>query len=79
MKRELKIATVGSGISGCTAYLQLQNHLPGNHDITIYEKLTIQTKTPHTQIGKMAQHTRPLWSWAAVLASARTACTFFSA
>lgn len=44
----MKIVIIGAGIAGCTAYLELQKHLPnseknpediqnGNHDITIYE------------------------------------------
>ncbi|EAW24766.1 FAD-dependent oxidoreductase [Aspergillus fischeri NRRL 181] len=33
----MKIAIIGAGISGCTAYLQLKKHLPGSHTITIYE------------------------------------------
>ncbi|KAE8355475.1 putative extracellular salicylate hydroxylase/monooxygenase [Aspergillus coremiiformis] len=37
----MKIIIIGAGISGCTAYLQLQKHLPKlpqtDHEITIYE------------------------------------------
>ena len=33
----MKIVIIGGGISGCTAYLQLKKHLPGDHAITIYE------------------------------------------
>ncbi|GIJ81701.1 hypothetical protein Asppvi_000201 [Aspergillus pseudoviridinutans] len=34
---KMKIAIIGAGISGCTAYLQLKKHLPGSPTITIYE------------------------------------------
>lgn len=39
----MKIVIIGAGIAGCTAYLELQKHLPkpsgseANHEITIYE------------------------------------------
>lgn len=39
----MKIVIIGAGIAGCTAYLELQKHLPKpsdsetNHEITIYE------------------------------------------
>ncbi|KAL3464271.1 hypothetical protein BJX64DRAFT_255348 [Aspergillus heterothallicus] len=33
----MKIVIIGGGISGCAAYLAFRKHLPGLHEITIYE------------------------------------------
>ncbi|RMJ28459.1 Extracellular salicylate hydroxylase monooxygenase [Aspergillus sp. HF37] len=49
----MKIVIVGAGIAGCTAYLQLSKHLPGSHEVTIYEphSTNIDSTWPHRADG----------------------------
>ena len=61
----MKIAIIGGGISGCTAYLLLQKHLPKPpsgevHSITIYEAYDTDKSTDHLKRGSGPTHSSTL-------------------
>lgn len=61
----MKIVIVGAGIAGCTAYLELQTHLPnpsgGNLEITIYEAYnTDLDMSPEERQGMEEAHSSTL-------------------
>ncbi|KAL3954957.1 hypothetical protein ACCO45_010520 [Purpureocillium lilacinum] len=69
----MKIAIIGAGISGCTAYLLLKKHLPKaldaeDHSITIYEAYDTNKDTTYVERGQ-GQLTPPRsssvagWAW----------------
>jgi 2-polyprenyl-6-methoxyphenol hydroxylase-like FAD-dependent oxidoreductase len=61
----MKIAIIGAGISGCTAYLQLKKHLPeapdgARHSITIYEAYDTDKDTDSSKRGQGPTHSSTL-------------------
>ncbi|UNI24242.1 hypothetical protein JDV02_010005 [Purpureocillium takamizusanense] len=61
----MKIAIIGAGISGCTAYLLLKKHLPkpldaDDHSITIYEAYDTNQDTTHVERGQGPTHSSTL-------------------
>ncbi len=61
----MKIAIIGAGISGCTAYLLLKKHLPKpdpaeDHSITIYEAYDTDKDTTHVERGEGPTHSSTL-------------------
>lgn len=49
----MKVVIIGAGIAGCTAYLELQKHLPQPHEITIYEAYSTDLDVSPEQRQKM--------------------------
>ncbi|GJN67424.1 hypothetical protein PLICBS_001449 [Purpureocillium lilacinum] len=61
----MKIAIIGAGISGCTAYLLLKKHLPKaldaeDHSITIYEAYDTNKDTTYVERGQGPTHSSTL-------------------
>ncbi|KAJ5105445.1 hypothetical protein NUU61_002792 [Penicillium alfredii] len=58
----MKIAIIGAGIAGCTAYLELQKHLPeatGDHEIIIYEAYKDIDPSSEQRDGDEEEHSDP--------------------
>lgn len=61
----MRIAIIGAGISGCTAYLLLKKHLPKplsaeDHSITIYEAYDTDKDTAFSERGQGPTHSSTL-------------------
>ena len=63
----MKIVIIGAGIAGCTAYLELQKHLPSsgsdseaNHEITIYEAYSTDVDVTSDQREEGTTHSSTL-------------------
>lgn len=61
----MKIAIIGAGISGCTAYLLLKKHLPKpgpaeDNSITIYEAYDTDKDTTYSERGEGPTHSSTL-------------------
>ena len=59
----MRIVIIGAGIAGCTAYLELRKHLPGNendHEITIYEAYDTHEDTTSEQRVEGRTHSSTL-------------------
>lgn len=61
----MRIAIIGAGISGCTAYLLLKKHLPKplsaeDHSITIYEAYDTDKDTTFSERGQGPTHSSTL-------------------
>lgn len=57
----MKVAIIGAGISGCTAYLQLQKHIPDDHhQITIYEAYSTVENASHKDWQNGTTHSSTL-------------------
>lgn len=61
----MKIAIIGAGISGCSAYLMLRKHLPkplsaDPHSITVYDAYDTEADTPAPAPGQGETHSSTL-------------------